>query len=274
MAWMNARVGLLLVGVGLVAPGCQRLPDGQGPITSAAANGTGDDGAGTFGTFGTFAPADGSTDRGADGATSGCDPVRQSGCGAAERCTATATEANAAVFGCVPDDGSLDPYEACEQFGGGLDGCPAGHACIANFAAEGACLPLCGSNSDCDRAVCLTSTEEKIPYCADDCSPFEPLCTAPTQCRRNGERFSCRVPAENDVGQAGDACQPMNDGGCSTGLICVAGALQSDCMTGHCCAPVCDLSAVETCASPEICSPAIGAPAPGFEDIGACFVAS
>ena len=120
--------------------------------------------------------------------------------------------------------------------------------------------------------MCLSATVGSAPYCADDCSPFEALCTSPTQCRRNDERFSCRVPRESDVGGGGSPCEQEDDGGCAGGFVCVAGALVPGCTEGNCCAPLCDLEAVDSCGSPATCNQALSAPAPGFETIGACFV--
>jgi len=249
--------------------GCQRLDEEPGPATSAAsADGT-DDGAGTF-----SPGADSDGDDADDGAQGLCDPVEQSGCADGERCTVTSSSGGAAVFGCVEDDGDLEPFDPCDTQAGGQDGCSAGHACVADFNGSGACLPLCNGSSDCDVGVCSGSTFGDIPYCADDCSPFEPLCVAPTQCRRNGERFSCRIPQEADVGAAGAPCSPSDDGGCTTGFVCIPGALVPDCKEQNCCASLCDLESASGCLAPATCNSALTAAAPGFESIGACFVPS
>lgn len=274
---LSIRRSVCAVTLLLATTACQRIPDEGGPITSAG--GGGGDTGGTFGpgTFGTADPtnnpADGS-DVGDDegGGEPPCDPVEQSGCNDAERCTVVGSDDGEPTFGCVSDSGALQPFDACTADAAGQDGCPAGHACVADIAGEGACMPLCATSNDCDLGSCTTSTFGVIPYCADDCSPFEPLCAAPTQCRRNGERFSCRVPQESDVGGAGSPCIQLDDGGCTSGLICVPGALVPDCTEQNCCAPLCDVDELGACASPATCSPALEAPAPGFESIGACFV--
>jgi len=259
----------LLTLVGMFSLGCQRLPDEDGPITGG--------GGGTMsGTSnGTFLPQDetGDDESGLDdGQGMSCDPVEQAGCGAGERCTVVTSVAGEPVYGCVADNGTLEPFDPCTAEGGGVDGCQAGLACVTDVSTDGTCLGLCNDNGDCDLGVCNPSTFGDIPYCADDCSPFEPLCPPPTSCRRNNERFSCRVPQEFDVGAAGAPCEILDDGGCTAGFICVPGALVPDCMDQNCCVPLCELDEVGGCSSPATCNSALLAPAPGFENIGACFV--
>ena len=54
------------------------------------------------------------------------------------------------------------------------------------------------------------------------------------------------------------------------------GATASKCViairTDNCCTALCDLSGADPCIAPATCVQVLMGPAPGFEDIGACFV--
>ena len=129
----------LLTLVGMFSLGCQRLPDEDGPSTGG--------GGGTMsGTSnGTFLPQDetGDDESGLDdGQGMSCDPVEQAGCGAGERCTVVTSVAGEAVYGCVADNGTLEPFDPCTAEGGGVDGCQAGLACVTDVSTDGTCLGL------------------------------------------------------------------------------------------------------------------------------------
>lgn len=249
--------------------GCQRLPgddegDEGGPLPPQQTS------------DGTFLPPDGDSE-GADAAdgtegTAVCDPVGQTGCQDGQKCTAIVS-AGMVVYTCATASGGLGPGDPCAASpSDGIDGCPAGYACLADEAESGVCAPLCEGTSDCTEALCMPARETDIPYCADDCSPFAPSCAAPLQCRRNGNRFSCLFLGLSDVGGAGAACSVTDDNGCAPGLVCLPGALIPDCTTDNCCSPLCDTSEADPCISPAMCLPILDGAAPGFESIGACFV--
>lgn len=247
--------------------GCQRLPgtgedSGSGPSS--------DDTTG----FATLLPGD-ENDDAADaetGSNNVCDPASQTGCPMGQKCTAIVT-AGEVVYTCAAAPGGLDPYEACvASLTDGIDGCPAGFACIADEAGAGLCAALCEANGDCEQGQCVPARESDIPYCADDCNPFASACPAPLQCRQNGDRFSCEFLGVGDVGGTGAACAPMEDAGCAPGLVCLPGALIPDCSTDNCCTTVCDTTDANPCVSPSSCIPLLSGAAPGFESIGACFV--
>jgi hypothetical protein len=252
---------------------CQRLPadddggggGGGGPSTPEPTDGE------------TFLPADDDPTRGADDANdtegiAGCDPVAQLGCPAGQKCTAIVSN-QAIDYACVPVTGGLGPLESCTASpSDGIDDCPAGFACLADAAAAGLCAPLCGGNSDCTQALCMPARETAIPYCADDCSPFESPCPSPLECRRNADRFSCLFLGLADVGGPGAVCAVTGDAGCAPGLACLPGALVPGCSTDNCCSILCDTTDPDPCASPASCLPLLESPAPGFESIGACYV--
>lgn len=263
----SARGSMMVVLLVLGVAGCQKLPgdaDGGGePSTSTAADTTG----------GTFLPGDTGGAEADEGGEIGCDPVAQTGCIDGEKCTVVTVGGTRDTYTCVADPEDLDPFAPCTSAPeSGLDGCSAGHVCLEDDSDTGVCVPLCLKNADCEDALCVPDLVDDVPYCADQCSPFESLCASPLQCRRASDRFVCKFSGEADVGGQTDPCTMLDDGGCATGLVCVPGALVPDCATDNCCTSLCDLSGPDPCTSPATCSALFGAPAPGFEGIGACFV--
>jgi len=202
-----------------------------------------------------------------------CDPVAQTGCNGDDKCTVV-LQAGEPAYVCVSDNASIEPLDSCgATLGSGADGCPAGHACLADETDVGLCVPLCFDSSDCVDAVCLPELAHGIPYCASECSPFEGGCATPLQCRRTDDRFACRFARPDDVGGQGDPCTPQQDAGCGEGLVCLPGALVPQCTSDSCCTRVCDVNS-DTCDSPSTCVPLFDAPAPGNESIGGCLVPS
>lgn len=251
----------------LTALACQRLPaddedDDGGPPPGGDASTT-------------FLPGDDDEEEAADeesGSTAACDPVAQTGCSEGEKCTAILS-GGAVVYACVAAPGGLDPNQPCSASpSDGIDGCPAGTACLEDEAGSGLCAALCEADTDCDLGQCVGARETNIPYCADDCSPFASACPTPLACRRNGNRFSCLFLGTSDVGGTGTACTPEGDGGCAPGLVCLPGALVPDCTSDNCCTPLCETTEPGACAAPTTCGPILQGAAPGFEEIGACFV--
>lgn len=263
-----------LLAAALLCVACQRLEE-EGPSPTSLGDG-GTVGDGDTGMATTFMPIPMETDDGSDddgGGTQACNPVLQTGCAAGEKCTAT-SDGNTASFLCVGAEGAnLQPLDPCEpDTAGGEDACQAGAVCIGNEN-DGLCVPLCTADGDCGQGVCGEHPDNAIPYCADDCDPFESLCSGLMQCRRDDERFSCQFPREQDNGGPLAACDPNGDAGCSEGLVCISGALVPGCTEGNCCTAVCD-TVDGGCTAPATCTSVFNAPAPGFETIGACFVPS
>jgi len=263
-SWLALVPALFL----LPAAACQQLPstedDDDGPSAPASTGG------------GTLLPGNDDTgDEMADGDSGGesvCNPVTQIGCPPSEKCTAILSGGEI-VYACAADSGGLDPNSSCQPSpADGIDGCPTGYACLRDEGGNSLCAALCLADADCTQAQCIPSRELPIPYCADDCSPFEASCPSPLSCRRNGNRFSCQFIGEGDVGPAGSPCAIADDAGCAPGLVCLPGALVPDCVTDNCCTPVCDVTEAMPCSSPAICSELLPGAAPGFEEIGACFV--
>ncbi len=256
----------------LLAVACQRLDiesDDEGPSPSGGSLGTTDDDL-TL----TLDPGESGDSEDETGAptTFECDPIAQTGCNPNEKCSAVA-QSGAIAYVCVLDDESLDPFAPCQPSPSGADGCPAGYACIADPSEAALCVPLCLDSGDCDGGVCLLDLVEQIPYCADECSPFEGGCAAPLQCRRGSDGFACAFAQTNDVGGQDEPCAIDQDAGCGQGFVCLPGALVPQCGAANCCTVVCDLL-LGGCDEPSTCVPLFESPSPGVEDIGACLVPS
>jgi hypothetical protein len=258
-----------IAGIAVIAmvAGCQRLPESSTSTSAGSgAASTDDDDMG-----GTFADESDASDS-QDSFDDECNPVTQTGCSGSERCTATKV-GGAVVYTCVDDPPRHDLFETCTpSIASGIDGCAAGHVCLGDESGAGLCVALCRVNGDCEQALCLPDTLENIPYCAPDCSPFEASCAAPLQCRRQGNRFSCKIARESDVGGLGSPCATSDDAGCGSGFVCLPGGLVPGCSTESCCTNLCDLSGPDPCATPSICGAVLSGAAPGYEDVGACFV--
>lgn len=254
--------------------GCQRL-DGDDDSGSGSGNGNSesagniddDGGGGTLLSDGNASEAESS---GGSEAMEGCDAVLQTDCDEGEKCTAILS-GGVVQYTCVTDDGMLETDATCTvSLTDGLDGCLSGLVCLGDDA--GTCRPHCDTANDCEASLCLEDPIHEVRHCAAQCSPFEPLCPSTLQCRRRGDRFACVDPQEGDVGGAGTTCNLADDGGCAAGLLCVPGALAPGCENANCCVPLCDLSSADSCNAPATCNGALIAPAPGFENVGACFV--
>lgn len=202
-----------------------------------------------------------------------CDPILQTGCNGDEKCTVV-LKAGEIGYSCVGDDTSLAPLESCEAaLASGLDGCPAGTACLADESEQGLCAPLCLDSGDCAEGVCIPDLSNDIPYCAGACSPFEAMCPAPQQCRRLDDRFGCSFVRPEDTGAQGEPCTPAGDVGCAEGFACLPGGLVPMCASDSCCTVLCDTT-LGGCDSPATCTSVFDAPAPGAESIGVCIVPS
>jgi hypothetical protein len=258
----------------LAALACQRLElgDDDGALTLQGGSGTSGGSSSTGGETGADS-SEAEDDDSNDSSTPSfdCDPVLQTGCNPEEKCAAVVASGDVAYV-CATDPGELDPLESCEAaIGSGVDGCPAGNVCIADEFDAGLCVPLCLNSNDCSTAICVDEPLHHIPYCAEECSPFEGSCPQPLQCRRDDDRFACEFSRSGDVGVQNEQCSTMNDSGCAEGFVCVAGGLVPECTTDSCCTVVCDTQD-DTCVSPSTCVPIFPGPAPGFENFGGCLV--
>jgi hypothetical protein len=260
-ATFHARLSLLGLGLGLLVGGCQRLAV-EDPVDS------GQDLPDNTGAA-TFVQDDDDDDGGLE---TGCNPVAQTGCNPGEKCTAVQVSGSHDTYACVDDPGTLEPFSPCSaSLHDGIDGCPAGYVCL-EAAEVGACVPLCLTNTNCEGGLCVYHSTDNIRHCADDCSPFQSACVSPLECRRASDRFVCKFPAEGDVGTQGAACQVEEDFGCSAGFACLPGPLVSGCTDSNCCTTLCDLSGPDPCVGAQTCNALFSNPAPGFDDVGACFV--
>jgi hypothetical protein len=256
------RLGVSLA-LGLAAAGCQRLAvEDPSDSWTDLPDDTG---------VGTFAQDD---DDGADdgGLQTGCNPVAQTGCSPGEKCTAVQVSGNQEAHACVSDPGGLEPFDPCNaSLNDGIDGCPAGFVCLEG-ADGGACVNLCLTNSDCDDGICVYHSTDNIRHCAAECSAFEPSCVSPLECRRASDRFVCKFPSHGDTGTQGSPCEAEEDFGCAGGFACLPGPIVLGCTDSSCCTSLCELSDSDPCPQPSTCNALFPNPAPGFADVGACFV--
>lgn len=206
-----------------------------------------------------------------------CEPAEASSCPMGQKCTALSEGGLQNHFKCVPDDGQLPAYEPCVPAPeNGQDSCGAGTVCLAyseQDLSSGRCLPVCRNDTDCDPGLCTTSPFSGTTFCADSCDPAAPLCFPGLGCRQAKDRFICEMLIEEDVGLEGAACSEANYRGCADTYACLPGALVPNCASAGCCTSTCVVSGdPDQCPSPTLCVGLFAAPAPGFEDVGACFV--
>ncbi|MBC8069045.1 MAG: hypothetical protein IAG13_11985 [Deltaproteobacteria bacterium] len=253
---------------------CQRLElaEDDGALTLQGGSGDTSSGGSTFGADDTTSESEGGNDSNDTTEPAfDCDPVLQTGCNPQEKCTVVIASGDLGYV-CASDPGDLDPFESCEQsLSSGIDGCPAGYACVADELESGLCVPLCIDSNDCTDASCVNDPLNFIPHCGAECSPFEGACPQPLQCRRGDDRFACEFTRSGDVGGQNEPCATMGDAGCAEGFVCLPGALVPECTTDNCCTGVCDVQE-DTCPSPSSCQPLFNGPAPGFESFGGCLV--
>lgn len=250
---------------------CQEAPreesgDGDGETGDGDGDPTGD-GDGDSG--------DGDGDSGDGDPTFNCDPVAEMPCPDGQKCTVLITS-GPPIYECVTDDTEHLPYEGCNAAPGtGQDGCPTGHACIAESAesSAGVCMPLCTSDSDCDAALCTAPPNSEIPVCAAICDPLGPLCPELQDCQRvRKSNFVCQYPLADDDGTTAETCNGALDSGCYEGFVCETGGIIPGCTELSCCTALCDLSEGDACPAPMICGELPLDPQPGLENVGACYV--
>ena len=231
--------------------------DGDGDPTGAEAESNGD----------------GDADPDTGEPTFNCDPSGDMPCPDGQKCTVLQS-GGGFVYDCVPDDGSLLPFEDCTPSPmDGQDECPNNHTCMAPLNSQmGLCLQLCTGDDECDAALCAAPPDMEIPVCAAICDPLAPLCPGSQDCQRvRQSNFVCQYPREIDTGAAADPCNIVEDAGCAEGFVCETGQVIPDCASPSCCTPLCDKSD-PVCQSPTVCAGLELDPQPGLENVGACYV--
>jgi hypothetical protein len=203
-----------------------------------------------------------------------CNPVELDACPAGSKCTALQVGGRRDQYRCVDDPGGLAPGESCQpDVLGGVDGCPAGTACVAgDTESAGRCVTLCLEPADCGGGECIPGRVDALPHCAARCDPLADGCPEGFECRRLGDDFVCQLPSVDDVGGEGAPCASTADAGCAARFTCV-GSVVPGCPGPTCCAPLCSLAAADVCPLPTACtSLGFSAGDPLLADVGACVV--
>ena len=133
----------------------------------------------------------------------------------------------------------------------GIDDCQPHSMCwhVDRVTLEGICVALCrGSQSEpsCDGPCDYCAAATGMPLCLSQCNPVLQDCLPGYGCYPVDDTFSCLKHA----GGPADTCAYIN--ACSPGWFCAPARSVNGCesRTG-CCAPFCDLTAREPCASSD-----------------------
>lgn len=201
-----------------------------------------------------------------------CDPVRQD-CDDGDKCTALRSGDLQDRYNCVANDGLLGEGEACLAApSSGQDLCARGLVCVSGSfeQTDGACLPLCSNDLQCDGGRCIDDATTGVRHCAPECSPFEATCPGTRQdCLSTQSTFACRYPGEGDQAGALDTCDAVAGIGCAAGLVCIQGGVLVGCGAAFCCTDLCDLDAASSpCAGALSCND-LGS---DQSNVGACTV--
>ncbi len=250
--------------VALLLGACQQLPEPQGI-----------DSTGTSGATGPAASTSGPPPE----PTADCDPGLQD-CPEGEKCTAVAQGGGRSHYTCVSDTDTLPEGEACIRSLDGEDGCTPGTLCVEDRLGNGRCLGVCIDHGDCQGGRCLSAPFDDVRYCASQCDPLASTCPPNMACAASVDRFLCQFPYEEDMGVAGEACDPFADRGCLPGLACLQGTLVPGCGDVGCCTTFCntnDPNAQAECQAAlgtagVACVPFFSGAAPGYEHVGVCIV--
>jgi hypothetical protein len=257
----------------LLALACQRVPIEESTLTD------GDDSTSTSTTTSgeSTTAVDPSAGEGGIQPQYKCDPADLETCDDGLKCTALLRDGRQNVYECVNNDAMHNLYEPCVPSPlDGQDGCSPSSICqpTNDEGDSGLCMPLCTKTTECGGGACVANPFNRVPSCSEACDPLGSICPAGLACRRAEDRFGCMVPTASDIGEQTAQCLKEGDRGCSEGYVCEAGDLIPACAspTGFCCTSLCDLEAVDPCASPATCNAIWSDPAPGYEWIGACYV--
>ncbi len=264
MPWTTSRI----VAAALLLAACQRVPLDEDPPPEDETGSTEGDDPTT-----TNASAEDSSQE----PSFGCEPGDAGTCPSGQKCTALAQGGPQNDFQCVNDDGTIPEGEDCTPAPGtGQDGCAGGTVCLISSQddALGSCIEACGSDADCEPGKCTISPYTLTPFCADSCDPLFPDCPFGRSCLQSDDRFMCGIAfAETDIGVLAEECDSINLRGCTEGFACMAGALIPGCNFNACCTNVCDMNGGdEQCTTPALCKTLFPMPAPGFDNLGACYV--
>jgi hypothetical protein len=199
--------------------------------------------ASTAGADASMASADGSTAASDGGATGACDPVKNTGCKAGEKCTFVDPSG---TMGCGPA-GAKGDYETCAGDGE----CKGGFFCTSVDGATFQCQAFCAASADCPQTptkqLCNLSFKQGASpvLCSRivTCDPVKQDCAKATD--------ACYVTIQGPLcagagtTNTGDACAFANS--CKKGDSCVSGKCQT----------VCDAAAnPTTCPSGKKCTAA------------------
>ena len=180
-------------------------------------------------------------------------------CPDGQKCTAWASDGGNSWndVKCVPvDPNPKKPGEPClapEGGVAGVDDCEFGAMCwdVDEETKEGICVDLCeGSANDpmCPPGtLCTISNAGVLILCRSICDPLAQDCPEGQSCLpySGSESFVCLGDYSGDAGAFGDLCEYLN--GCDPGLACLKPEYVPDCMSGGCCSPFCDTTALNTC---------------------------
>ena len=131
---------------------------------------------------------------------------------------------------------------------------------------------------------CFNFNDGTFPVCLPACDPINPVCPdEKDDCYLAIDNYMCTPfgPTELSDGKYGDPCD--TEQGCQPGMACADKTLLPNCEANcvgsavcGCCAPFCDLTAVnpkEKCMDPaEECLPIFENPPPGKEHVGLCAI--
>lgn len=228
----------------------------------------------------------------APGATP-CDPQKAMPCPEGMKCSVAGVEdLNHNLFAgrpaCFPVLGDKQKGEACDlgEFPtDGLDDCGAGTVCLGaggGWGPEATCVAFCGSGISyestpscddpaefCFGAVCGDCS---LSLCLPACDPLVQDCANGYVCRYAWsyleQGFVCEPPFEGSP-TAGETCDLTR---CAFDSWCVYAEEETSLACGDtetCCAPLCDLDAVNTCPGADMgesCQPFFDAPFDPVED--------
>lgn len=246
-------------------PGTSSETSGEEPTGTTADPGSTSSGSTPVSTSSATTTADGSTGDTTGSATGGlpldlpdeCSTIEQD-CPPGYKCMPLSNDGGPAWNDamCVPiDPDPSAPGEPCTVQGGpttGHDDCDGTSMCwdVDVETLEGTCVSFCiGTLEDptcpnpCD--YCTISAEGVVNICFDGCDPIMQSCPDGQACYAANDRFACIADASQGAG-VGDPCEYIN--ACPAGTLCVQAGTVPDCdgSTG-CCAPVCEVGAVDPC---------------------------
>ena len=172
-----------------------------------------------------------------------------------------------------------DPCTVEDSPHSGIDDCEAFSMCwgVDPDTNQGTCVSFCtGSalNPSCDDPAtsCMIGASELLMLCLPTCDPLAQTCVEGQGCYGWGETFLCM--GGHGHAAPGEPCEFVN--ACEPGSYCASAADLSGCQgASGCCAPFCDVNAVDPCpgaAEGVECVPWFheGQVHPSLENVGGC----